>query len=323
MKKIKIILVIVVLVILAWFSLNIKKLNDDEVDSSMPPQKETISIPKNPHSSKQEDLYFDNREKQEKEFLKSLNKPFKFLGKIVDLNGEPISDVKIIYRVSQPKQAWVSNTTLKTIYSDSNGSFTIDGNGNGFSFQNFEKEGYQLPRGQTISFAYSSGAAQPERHSSNITVYTLIKESNLESLITASSQLLLKWDGEPINYSLKTGKLGDVGEVQIIAKRSERASNGKFSWSFKVKIVDGELCETTREKSYLAPLEGYKPYWECGFEASDDKWSSAEGTTYLFFKIQNNTYGRLQINVNSRENRSTISGRIRSYLNPAGSRILE
>jgi hypothetical protein len=92
---------------------------------------------------------------------------------------------------------------------------------------------------------------------------------------------------------------------------------------FKIEMPDGSVVETTRDAAFLAPETGYKPSWEYGFSSSDPKWSLGRGKdTFLFFKLKNGHYGKLVVDFSARPG-ERVSGRIYSYLNPTGTRILE
>lgn len=258
--------------------------------------------------------------------IQQANVPINFWGKVVDQDGNPLEGVKITYRVGKPRVMWDTNTVVKDVTTGANGSFYIEDKGSGFSFKNFEKEGYRKTQGQRVSFTYSDNS---ERYSPDRTkpkIYTLIREEEIQGLISSTRQLLLNWDGVPVYYDLKKGRLGKSGEIKITAKRGEVKGIGqtaRYNWSFEMEILNGGILETTQEQAFLAPEEGYKSSWGYGFLASDSDWKHRKhGNTFLFLKLPNGNYGRLKIRF-SAEPGSKLSGRIYSYLNPTGGRLLE
>ncbi len=324
MKKIIIPVIVLIIVLIGWKLFNKKSEKKDTLPLTSKIENPTFS--QGSQTTERKRLYFENRNKADKELFKKLNKPFQFFGKVVDQNGVPLSGVKIQYRVTQPKQSWKSNTYLKTINSMPDGTFAIHDTGSGFSFQSFKKDGYRKSKGQQIGFSYSASSEQHKRDDSQIRVYTLIKNDEIQGLIPTSRQLLLDWDGVPIHYDVKIGKFGKSGEIKITALRGKIEGEGRqarYDWSFKLEVPNGGIIETTREEAYFAPEEGYKPFWEYSFLSSDPKWGHRKrGQTFLFFKLQNGNYGRLELDF-SAELGSRISGRINTYLNPLGGRMLE
>lgn len=329
MKKLVITLVIVFLGLILFFSLYNKKENDDNKEPTESKQDNT------PPASTliDQDRVIGKRRKQEERRaneiqlgIQQANVPIDFWGKIVDQNSKPLKGVVIRYRVGKPRDIWDSNTAVREITTDQNGSFHINDKGDGFSFEAFEKKGYKIAQGQRSTYTYSDSSERYVPDKNNPKIFTLIKKDEIQDLISFSKQLLLDWDGAPVYYDLKSGKLGESGEIEITAFRGEVKGEGRqarYDWLFKVEVPNGGVIQTKREESSFAPKEGYKSHWEYGFSSSDPEWGHRKkGQTFLFFKLQNGNYGRLEIDFSS-ELGSRISGRINSYLNPSGGRILE
>ncbi|MGC6583304.1 MAG: hypothetical protein ACON4K_13395 [Akkermansiaceae bacterium] len=55
----------------------------------------------------------------------------------------------------------------------------------------------------------------------------MISESKIERLVKESAALKLKWDGVPVFYNIKTGKIGQTGEIKITAKRDQVVGEGR------------------------------------------------------------------------------------------------
>lgn len=272
----------------------------------------------------------DQEEQQEiimGQAIRQINIPIEFWGKVVDHHGEPLEGVDIRYRIQQPRVIWDSNSIVRNIVTDTNGDFHISGDkGSSFSFEAFGKFGYKRIKGQKVAFTYSDSSERYTPDKSTPKIYTLIKDGEIQGLIHFSRQLLLDWDGVPRRYNLRTGKFSPAGEIQITALRGEIEGEGRearYDWLFRVEALNGGVLETTREDAHLASMSEYRSFWEYGRTSTDQKWSfTRKCTTYLCFRLAEGNYGRLEIRF-SAETGSKISGRISSYLNPSGGRVLE
>lgn len=328
MKKITIILTIVIVFLAIWFFLS-----GGEESTRKQGRMETresgggASLREQERFEENRRSQIEQREKGIKQGLEAANVPINFWGKVVDQNGKPLERVDITYRIQQPRAMWDSNSIVKHILTDSNGDFFITGDkGSSFGIKTFEKEGYQKTKGQVVSFTYSDNSERYVPDINNPKVYTLIEKNKIQNLIKSSKQLRLNWDGIPVQYNLETGRFEGSGEIQITALRGEIKGQGRearYDWSFKVEALNGGIIETTREAAYLAPQKGYKPIWEYAILSSDPKWVyRKKGDTFLFFKLANGNYGRLEIDFSAEFGRR-VSGRVNSYLNPSGGSILE
>lgn len=291
---------------------------DEAKESRFPsPKLESIEKRKNIHEQK--------IAQEEKDMIKRVNVRIQFWGKVVDQNSKPLEGVRISYRVGQPRHAWDSNTVVKNTTTGMDGLFYIEDSGDGFSFQAFQKEGYQQGSGMNMSFTYSSSPEKFNPKKTNPKTYTLIKAEEMQSLLPFSKQLVLKWDNLPVRYNLRTGKFDSSGEIEITARRGKIEGEGRearYDWSCKIQAIKGGIMETAREKAYMAPENGYMQFWEYGYLATDPQWKIARGDVHLVFHLPDGNYGRLELDINS-EFESKISGRISSYLNPSGGRLLE
>jgi hypothetical protein len=281
----------------------------------------------NQNYSEQKKLDYDKKLATEMELgIRNANVPIEFWGRVIDQDGNPLEDVNIHYRIQQPRVIWDSHSIVKSIITDSAGRFHIAGEkGSSFSFESFRKNGYKKVNGQNVTFGYSNGTGKYTPDKFNPKVYTLIKEDKIQGLVYFSRQLLLNWDDVPVRYNLRTGEFDSSGEIQITARRGKIVGEGRqarYDWSFRIQVVRGGIIETLREEAYIAPEKGYEELWECGYLASDPQWRIARGDVHLIFHLENGNYGRLELNVDA-ELKRRISGRISSYLNPSGGRLLE
>jgi len=267
----------------------------------------------------------ERRKSETAELIRQANVPIDFWGKVVDQDGMTLEGVKITYRIQQPRVPWDSNSIVETITTGSNGNFHIKNKGSSLGIEAVEKEGYRMTKGQDTSFVYSDN---PERYvpdKTNPKIYTLVREDKIQSLIKGSRQILLDWDGKPVYYDLRAGKFGRIGEIKITAIRGAVKGSGqqaRYDWSFEIEVPGGGIVETTRERAFLAPVEGYQSSWQFGFLSSHPKWAlRRQGDIFFFVTLPDGNYGKLQLDLTS-EPGSRLSGGIHSYLNPTGGRIL-
>jgi hypothetical protein len=332
MKKPKV-LIVLALIIAALFSIvfwgsSKKRHSSFQNEANPEPAIETDKPPvidRDPIEQKKRE-YVKKQADQMELGIQQANVPIEFWGKVIDQDSKPLESVNIQYRIQQPRMIWDSNSTVMSITTNSLGGFHITGEkGSSFSFESFRKDGYRTAVGQGMTFAYSNGSAKHTPDKSNPKVYTLIKEDEIQGLVAFSRQLLLAWDGVPVRYNLRTGKFDPSGEIQITTRRGKIEGDerqARYDWSCKIEAINGGIIETLREKAYLAPENDYENFWECGDMATNPQWRIAKSDVHLIFRLANGNYGRLELDVNA-EIKSKISGRISSYLNPSGGRLLE
>lgn len=332
MKKLKLIIVFVVIIAVLFsivFLGSSKKRqsllqNEANPESVIETDKPSV-MDRNSIEQKKQD--YAKKQAEEMEIgIQQANVPIEFWGKVIDQNSKPLEGVNIQYRIQQPRAIWDSHSAVMSITTDSIGGFHITGEkGSSFSFESFRKDGYRTAAGQGMTFAYSNGSAKHTPDKSNPKVYTLIKEDQIQGLVSFSRQLLLEWDGVPVRYNLRTGKFDPSGEIEITARRGKIEGDGRqarYDWSCRIEAIKGGVIETSREKAYMAPENGFEDFWECGDMATNPQWRIAKGDVHLILRLENGNFGRLELDVNA-EIKSKISGRISSYLNPSGGRLLE
>lgn len=332
MKKLKLSIVFAV-IIAVLFSIVFWKLskkrqssfqNEAHPESVIETEKPSV-IDRNSIEQKKRD--YAKKQAEEMEIgIQQANVPIEFWGKVIDQDSKPIEGVNIQYRIQQPRVIWDSHSAVMSITTDSIGGFHITGEkGSSFSFESFRKDGYRTAAGQGMTIAYSYGSAKHTPDKSNPKVYTLIKEDKIQGLVFFSRQLLLAWDGVPVRYNLRTGKFDSLGEIEITARRGKIEGDGRqarYDWSYRIQAIKGGIIEALREEAYIAPENGFEDFWECGCLATDPKWGIAKSNVHLIFRLANGNYGRLELDVDAGV-KSKISGRISSYLNPSGGRLLE
>lgn len=265
------------------------------------------------------------KEKEEavKDAVKKANVPIRFFGMVIDQDGNPLSDVSLVYRIQQPRGMWDSHGIILTIHTDLNGQFHITGDkGSSLNIQEINKKGYKQAKGQEVTFTYIDNPEIYKPDQLKPEIYTLIKETEIPELIHWEKKLFLNWDGKPLKLDLATGKISADGKIKITPIRSVANEQGKLDWSCKVEVIGGGIVETSRSRTSVALETGYEKYWERSYTARDKKWGSSTGITYLHFRQADKKYGYFRLNVSADPRRGKFSGRIKCYYNPSGSRVL-
>lgn len=325
MKKITIILGVVVIGATLWF---LRSTGNEYSEKKV--QKAEHNAKNKPIQSSKE-RFAERRRKQieqreeVKKGIQEANVPISFWGRVLDQDGKPLEGVSILYRVGKPRIMWDTNTVVRNTATDVNGAFSIKDKGDGFSFEEFKKEGYRKTKGQNFSFTYASNSERYVPEKAKPEVYMMVKEGELPSLIHKMRGMRLAWDGTPVYYDFKTGTLGQTGGVKITALRGEVkgvGSKARYDWSFRIEALEGGVLKTKPGDDTVAPEEGFMPFWECGYVSSDPEWRMSKRSTHFVFRFPDGNYGRLNTSISS-DPRRNMHGLIYSYLNSSGGRILE
>jgi hypothetical protein len=252
--------------------------------------------------------------------LSALATPITFYGKILDQNGEPVSEADVDYGTIDRFDESGSDYHSK---SDENGSFYLTGVKGAVLTVGVRKDGYYNIHGKSdAAFAYGVGAdatRKPPPTRENPAIFILQKQGPTELLVRAGGgQIDVPKDGRALAFDFATGRIGS-GDLQIqtwVGDRNQR----QFDWSYQLSIPGGGLIERTGQFDFEAPIDGYQASVELRMPATSEKWSSDVPKDY-FARLPNGTYARFSIEFYA-GNRNFVV--LTSYLNPApGSRNLE
>jgi hypothetical protein len=246
--------------------------------------------------------------------------PIEFYGKVVDQNGDPVSEAKVDYGTIDRFDANGSNYRGR---SHEDGNFSISGIKGAVLTVGVQKEGYYNIHGKSdAAFAYGVGPDATRKEpptKDNPAVFVLQKKGLAEPLIRAGGgQIDIPRTGEPLSIDLATGKPGR-GDLQIEAWIGD-SSQPRFDWRYRLSIPGGGLHERKGQFDFEAPSDGYESFVEINMPANAGRWSSDVPKQY-FAKLPNGTYARFSTEFYAGDRNFIV---FESYLNPRpGSRNLE
>ena len=246
--------------------------------------------------------------------------PIEFYGKVVDQNGDPVSEANVDYGTIDRFDANGSNYRGR---SDENGNFSVSDIKGAVLTVGVQKEGYYNIHGKSdAAFAYGVGPDATRKKpptKDNPAVFVLQKKGLAEPLIRAGGgQIDIPRTGEPLSIDLATGKPGR-GDLQIEAWIGD-SSQPRFDWRYRLTIPGGGLLERKEQFDFEAPSDGYESFVEINMSANAERWSSDVPKQY-FAKLPNGTYARFSTEFYAGDRNFIV---FESYLNPRpGSRNLE
>jgi len=246
-----------------------------------------------------------------------------FYGKVVDQNGEPVTEADVIGNL-----AWIQgfdvpekNKEIKT-KTDSNGEFEFTG------IQGWElgvvpsKPGYELARNTTAMKL----PADKNTSLSSRAVFIMWKLKGAEPMISAKLHAYIPCDGSATSYNLLTGKpVTDGGDMTVkLTRNPVNIVRGKpFGWTVTLEVASGGLVEQSDVYPNEAPAEGYQPSVTYNMPADMPNWSYDLSRSFYFKSRGGQDFGRMTIHINANfQPPPTLLDAV-IYANPAGSRNLE
>ena len=233
-----------------------------------------------------------------------------FYGKAIDEKNNPVEGATVRFSKGDLSP---EGTTQLTAQSDANGRFSLTGVvGRGLGVR-VEKNGYCTSKLNRYAFEYAefsdNNFYQPDPASP--VIFNLLKKQEAEPLIYHEREL-------KISVGTSTEITLDIGaKLQIELLTNPKPKEGP--WSMRVSALTGGLHVCTEEFPFLAPADGYPPNLSLDDNTpKPPKWAELYEGGAFYLKSGLN-YGRIEIQM--------ISGkdwmRIKSWLNPSGSRNLE
>jgi hypothetical protein len=232
--------------------------------------------------------------------------PISFYGKVVDDSGGPISGVSVGLEWTDANEA--TGASSRTVASDGNGLFSIEGvHGNGLSV-NLAKQGYTKSLAQNC-FSFNYGwFSDPYYHSpdsKNPVVFVMRKNKEAEPLIEYSEKRT-----EVQQEQSKQFTIGANG-VTLVFERMTNDAPVKGGWISRVSVPNGGLQITTEEYPFEAPEEGYvDSITITNGTPKPPNWPSDSGAM-MYFKTPQG-YGRVLVRYISNMNRMFVT----SWFNP-------
>jgi hypothetical protein len=252
--------------------------------------------------------------------LGALRTPIVFYGKVIDQNGDPVSNADVHYSTIDRFDTDGSKYTGR---SDSQGNFSISGIRGAVLTVGVGKSGYYHVHGRSNgAFAYGVGSdatRQSPPTKDNPAVFMLQKMGTTEPLLYLNSrQVDVPLTGEPLLFDLTTGRCG-TGNLQFefwIGETNQRP----FNWRYRLTALGGGIATRKGQFDFEAPAAGYEESTELDMPASSQNWSSSLTKDY-FAKLPNGRYARFSVTFYPGKRNFFV---IEAYVNPTpGDRNLE
>lgn len=278
---------------------------------------------------------FDNITPQQKRFLEVINTPINFWGKVEDLSGNPISGAQVTVSVNDKVWDFEGRSrNIRTLTSDSDGRFEIQGERGSSIAVEVAKEGYaQVRRYQrgvpssvgNIRYANPEGLLHNEIPTpTKPAIFVLRKQIEADMLdVVTRKQYDLPINGQPLRIGLGDEAFLEARCWASPENRSGEGRNAPFDWRFEASVEGGGgLAEWDDRASVIAPDTGYQSTFRLDMPATlpEGEWSSSSRDLSFWAKLNDGTYARIKLDILvGRKNRLYVS----SWRNPTGSKNLE
>ena len=264
-------------------------------------------------------------------FAAALMKPFHFVGKVVDQNGEPVPNANVRWGANNSPDPYKSGTRGETT-SDANGFFFIDSTGIGL-FAEVSKPGYDhIPselgggkRGSSGGFVTGGRLGKsdsPMGTRDDPSIFVLRKMGETVPLIKSENFVRVQRNGSPVGIKLESAQVASDGDIIVEAWTNDETKDGAghYDWRCRITAPNGGLIERGGQFAFEAPVNGYKPSDEINMPRTAERWKPQESREY-FVKLTDGRYARIRFEmVAGGDNFVSIT----SYLNPTpGNRNLE
>ncbi len=254
--------------------------------------------------------------------------PITFYGRVLDQHGAPVAGATVRGSAGVSPGGDTVKTTATT---DASGHFTLRTMGM-VLFVSVDKPGHyhifpdRMPgfvseKGFDYAAALGNGVHKPD--SSKPAVLHLYKPGTMEPLIRLkSTSRRLSRSGEAVEVVLDPGE-GDQHRIALSCKTDDQVTpDGKYSWRFEVRVMEGGLQPAGGIFEFEAPAEGYQEADIIDMKESlpRPQWSSSVRRSY-FVRFNDDTYARIEVKMMSGGDHFA---RIEGQYNPKrGSRNLE
>jgi hypothetical protein len=252
-----------------------------------------------------------NLDSRQQAMEEAANSPINFWGKVVDQNGNPISDATVTFTLTTQMFSDDDTDNKVVVRSDASGLFSLTGKkGVGISVW-VAKEGYYSisdaagvsvnyflkAKNPSISFRRSE-TNEPYPTAQQPTIFTLTKKGRFAaSLVRKHVRLLMPKDGTPVEINLALGRVASVGQGDLKVQ-SWVTDNGKdvvhpYPWKCLVTVPGGGLQLRSGKLKFQAPTGNYQPTDEVTMSGAGDHWSRDMNREY-FLQLSGNRYVRMR-----------------------------
>lgn len=263
-----------------------------------------------------------------REYLAAFQTPIEFYGKVIDEQGNPIEGATITINVKD--KPWVTGSVYTNL-SDEEGLFQIKGvKGIGISVWASKTNYYDFDKSK-ISLDYVSPQSNAQRlpTAKNPALLVLRRRGESQALIYNENRVYFKKDGSPVEINLKQknplkgaprGQGDIIVQCWIYDNGIDTTIYNPYDWKFRLTPINGGLIESNGEFDFMAPENGYQPYYEISMLKSlGKKWQSSISKKSFFIKFKDGNYARINLRVIT----GSETVEIESFFNPSGSRNLE
>lgn len=260
--------------------------------------------------------------------MKAFSTSITFYGCVQDQHGAPIPGATV--RGSAAVSMGGGSTKVKTT-TDASGNFTLNSKGMSF-FVSVDKPDYyhifsnQVPGLVSENVFHYAEDIEKEVHKpdpSKPVILHLFKPGTIEPLTRLkSTSRRMSRSGDVVEVALDTDQ-GGKHRISLSCKTDDKVTpDGKYSWKFEVKVINGGLLPTGEHFEFEAPVSGYRE--RDVIDMSDSlprpQWSDSVQRSY-FVRFDDDTFARIKVEMIAfGDHFATIEG----YHNPkSGSRNLE
>lgn len=249
------------------------------------------------------------------------NKNLDFYGQVIDQYGQPVVGAKVKGDVIVNTGFIQEKDEVHFTETDPSGDFSFLGlNGSGLGIWP-QKAGYfynlKLP------------SKRPDDYIPNPSkriIFMMWKLRGAESLVNWDVETNIPYDGAPIAFDTRTGKVTPNGDLRVMLSRFPVAiAPGlmhPYNWQFKIEISDGGLLREDDLYPYLAPENGYRSTAQFTMSSNSIPWSD-ELNEYFYLKNSQGQYGRMHVDLNTSSKRHETGISIQMVINPSGSENLQ
>ena len=263
--------------------------------------------------------------------------PVALHGRVVDQDNQPLAGVVVRLRLEvgymrTPDKADTRWDGVELV-TNTNGSFTLpERKAGSISVVAVVKEGYEASAQNPTRFDFFRIEIPrhiPDRQ--NPVVFRMWRKHGAEPMAFHDVRIKIPYDGTTVVFDLvkgvqvsDTGQPGDLRVTLIRSPLNIAPGQTRFDWQATIEAVDGGLIESHDEFMFLAPEGGYQPKITLGAAASDPMWTANRKVSFYLHNRGGRNYGRVTLEFNAGWwNQPKTGFGFQSYVNPAGSRVLE
>lgn len=272
-----------------------------------------------------------NRELQIMErFVEKKNIPVNFYGKVIDQDGQPVSNVRVVMHVRHPAYSPIVGLTttypIKNTLTDTAGRFdwTSGVEGDVLSVESISKDGYLLSPKASNAFSPATGSFE------NPVIIRMWKLGESANLISQDKDARIPYDGTPVVFDLLTGQKGSsnsAGDLRVTLIRNPlniaSGYRNAFEWHATIEAIDGGLIQSDDDFMYEAPEDGYQPKIQIDMPTDANKWANIYDISFYAKTRGGQVYSRVKLEFRVDSPKPQTGFTITSAANPSGSRNLQ